>query len=139
MDKHMILQPRMSEKAFATSQALNTYVFVVPGDATKHTVARAVAAQFDVVVTTVNVVNVKGKAKRTVSRGGRRVASGQQSDFKKAYVTLAEGSSLPFFAEMTEEATEADKKADDKKAKADKKPATKKTEKPAKAEKEGKK
>lgn len=132
MDKHMILQPRMSEKAFATSQALNTYVFVVPGDATKHTVARAVAAQFDVVVTTVNVVNVKGKAKRTVSRGGRRVATGQQSDIKKAYVTLAEGSSLPFFAEMTEEAAEVDKKAE-------KKPATKKTEKPAKAEKEGKK
>lgn len=133
MDKHMILQPRMSEKAFAQSQGLNTYVFVVPGDATKHTVARAVAAQFEVTVESVNVVNVKGKAKRTVSKGGRRVATGRQNDTKKAYVTLAEGSSLPFFAELTEE-VEAPK-TDDKKA--DKK--AKKDEKPAKAEKEGKK
>jgi len=135
MDKHMILKPRMSEKAFATSQVLNTYVFVVPGDATKHTVARAVAAQFEVTVESVNIVNVKGKAKRTISRGGRRQAQGRQSDTKKAYVTLKQGDSLPFFAELTEQAEEA-AKADDKKA--DKK-TTKKAEKPAKAEKEGKK
>jgi large subunit ribosomal protein L23 len=133
MDKHMILKPRMSEKAFAQSQGLNTYVFVVPGDATKHTVARAVTAQFEVAVESVNIVNVKGKAKRTVSKGGRRVATGRQNDTKKAYVTLAEGNSLPFFAELTEEAEAP--KTDDKKA--DKK--AKKVEKPAKAEKEGKK
>ena len=132
MDKHMILKPRMSEKAFATSVATNTYVFVVPGDATKHTVARAVAAQFEVTVETVNIVNVKGKAKRTISRGGRRQAQGRQNDTKKAYVTPKDGDSLPFFAELTEQAEEA--------AKADEKKADKKeTKKPAKAEKEGKK
>jgi large subunit ribosomal protein L23 len=103
MDKTMILKPRMSEKAFGHSQVLNTYVFVVPGDATKHTVARAVAAQYDVTVTNVNILNVKGKAKRTISRKGRSQVKGMQSPIRKAYVTLAEGNSLPVFDSMTED------------------------------------
>lgn len=104
MEKTMILRPRMSEKAFGHSQVLNTYVFVVPGDATKHTVARAVAAQYEVTVTSVNILNVKGKAKRTVSRKGRSQVKGVQSPIRKAYVTLAEGQSLPVFDGLTDEA-----------------------------------
>lgn len=102
MSKTMILRPRMSEKTFAHSQALNLYVFVVPKEATKHSVARAVEAQFEVTVTNVNMLNQKGKTKRTVSRGGRRVANGTQSDIKKAYVTLKEGDSLPIFDSVEE-------------------------------------
>ena len=120
MDKTMILKPRLSEKAFATSQALNTYVFVVPTDATKHTIARAVASQFEVTVEDVNVVTVKGKAKRSISRGGRRVANGTQKTIKKAYVTLKQGDSLPFFAAEEEAIAEAEK-ADAKEAKKAKK------------------
>lgn len=123
MEKTMILKPRLSEKAFAHSQTKNTYVFVVPGDATKHTVARAVAAQYEVTVTDVNITNVKGKAKRTISRGGRRVANGSQRDIKKAYVTVKEGDHLPIFAVEEEEAKEAEKaeaKAAKKAAKAKK-------------------
>lgn len=107
MDKTMILKPRMSEKAFGHSQALNTYVFVVPTDATKHTVARAVAAQYEVEVVHVNILNVKGKTKRTVARGGRRSIKGTQNAIRKAYVTLAEGNSLPVFDGMQEDATDA--------------------------------
>lgn len=112
MTKTMILRPRMSEKTYAQSQALNVYVFTVPGEATKHSVARAVAAQFDVTVKSVNLLNVKGKAKRTISRGGRRVANGSQSDFKKAYVTLHEGQSIPIFAAVEEEEKKAEKRAE---------------------------
>jgi large subunit ribosomal protein L23 len=120
MNKTMILKPRLSEKAYAHSQTLNTFVIVVPGDATKHTVARAVAEQFEVTVVDVNIVNLKGKSKRTVSRGGRRVANGSQSDVKKAYVTLKTGDHLPFFAaeeEAEKEAIEAEEKAEKKAAK----------------------
>lgn len=120
MDKTMILKPRLSEKAFGHSQALNTYVFVVPTDATKHTVARAVEAQFEVTVEGVNILNVKGKAKRTISRGGRRVANGRQNTIKKAYVTLKDGESLPIFAAEEEAAAEAEK-AEAKEAKKAKK------------------
>lgn len=124
MEKTLVLKPRLSEKAFAQSQTKNTYVFVVPGDATKHTVARAVAAQFEVTVTEVNIANVKGKAKRSISKGGRRVSKGSQNDIKKAYVTLKDGDSLPLFAaeeEAVQEAAKADEKAAKKAAKAAKK------------------
>ena len=45
---------------------------------------------FDVKVTDVTTVNVKGKVKRFGHTIGRR------SDWKKAYVTLAEGNEIDF-------------------------------------------
>jgi large subunit ribosomal protein L23 len=109
MDKFMVLKPRISEKTYMMAETGRTYVVEVPGDANKDTVAKAVAAQFGVTVETVNIVNVKGKVKRTVRKGGRPVM-GKRSDFKKAYVTLKEGDKLPFFADPEEE-KKADKKA----------------------------
>lgn len=125
MSKTLVLRPRMSEKAYGQSQS-QVYVFVVSREANKHVIARAVEAQYNVTVVNVNVLNQSGKAKRSVSRGGRRVANGNQSDFKKAYVTIAEGQTLPVFdaveeAEAKEEkitkqvekaAAKADKKAE---------------------------
>lgn len=96
MHKTMALKPRVSEKAYGLSQTLNTYVFVVPGNANRLTVEQAVTAQFGVTVTGVNMINVKGKAKRTVRKGGRAVA-GRDNDIKKAYVTLKEGDSIAVF------------------------------------------
>lgn len=103
----IILKPHLSEKAYAQSQATNTFAFEVPADANKHTVSRAVAAQFDVVVSRVNLTNIKGKPKRTIRKKGR-AQPGRRSDVKKAYVTLAAGSSLPFFAAEEAEAAEAE-------------------------------
>lgn len=119
MDKLMVLKPRISEKTYMTSQTTRTYVVEVPGDANKDTVAKAVATQFGVTVKTVNMVNVKGKVKRTVRKGGRPT-TGKRSDFKKAYVTLNEGQSLPFFAAAEEEAAAEEKKSDKKAAKKEK-------------------
>jgi len=120
----MPLKPRMSEKTYAMSQATRTYAIEVPGDSSKDSIAKAVAAQFGVTVTTVNIVNVKGKTKRTIRKGGRPTA-GKRSDVKKAYVTLKEGDKLPFFADLEEEAAQAEKKAG-KDAKKDKKKEEKK-------------
>lgn len=100
----IVLKPRMSEKAYGVSQLRNTYVFDVDGDTNKHTIARAVSEQYGVTVTAVNVVNQKGKTKRTVRKGGRPTM-GRQSDVKKAYVTLKSGDTLPVFAAV--EAAEA--------------------------------
>jgi len=141
MNKDMILKPRLSEKAYGQSQALNTYVFVVPSDATKHTVGQAVANQFEVTVTDVHILNVKGKAKRTISAKGRRVANGRQSDFKKAYVTLKEGDSLPLFAAAEEAEAKTEKlqeqvaKQAEKQEKKEAKKAEKEAKKTAKEEK----
>lgn len=97
MSKTLVLKPRISEKAYGQSLTHNTYVFVVPTSANKHQVAEAVAAQFDVTVETVNILNVKGKAKRSVRKGGRQ-SLGKDNDIKKAYVTLKEGDSITVFA-----------------------------------------
>lgn len=109
MSKTITLRPRLSEKTYAQSER-RVYVVDVPKDANKHTIARAVEAQFEVKVETVNIVNIPGKAKRTMSLNGKRYhnAEGKRSDLKKAYVTLAEGNSLPFFAAV-EEAEEQEK------------------------------
>jgi len=108
------LQPRLSEKAYGLSQTHNVYVFDVPRNANRLSIAAAVTAQFDVTVVSVNVTNRKGKAKRTVAKGGRRTVSGSQTALKKAYVVLKKGDSLPFFASVAEE--EAKQKAADEKA-----------------------
>lgn len=135
MDKQMVLKPRMSEKTFGLSQTGNVYVFTVPGSANKQSVATAVAAQFGVSVTNVNIANVKGKQKRTVRKRTRPVM-GQRSDTKKAYVTLKEGDKLPFF-EVEDDKKKSDKKAE-KKADTSEKPVKKSLFGKAKAAKEEK-
>lgn len=123
MSKSTTLKPRLSEKAYGLSQTKNTYVFDVPSDANKHTVARAVTAQFEVTVTNVNITNIKGKAKRTVRKSGR-AAMGRQNAVRKAYVTLKSGDSLPLFAALEQEAEKAEKTSEviaKAQAKADKK------------------
>ncbi len=115
----IVLKPRVSEKAYGLSQAKNTYVFDVAGSANKHTVARAVSEQYQVTVTEVNIVNISGKVKRTVRKGGRP-SLGRQSDVKKAYVKLKAGYSLPIFAAI-EEAEAKDAKAAEQLEKAVKK------------------
>lgn len=132
MSKTMLLKPRLSEKTYALSTG-RVYVFDVPKSANKHDIARAVAAQFEVTVFSVRIANVAGKAKRTISLSGKRVAAGaggKQVDRKKAYVTLAEGQSLPFFAAV-EEAEEKQEETQEKVAKALDKQAKKTEEKPA--------
>lgn len=111
----IVLKPRLSEKSYATSQATNTFVFDVPGELNKQTVAEAVEKQFEVKVSSVRITNRKGKVKRTIRKNGR-AAAGRDNDIKKAYVTLAKGSHLPFFEAEEKEAVE-EAKAEEKAAK----------------------
>src|SRR4051812_35186436 len=115
MSKDITLKPKLSEKTYA--QSLNrVYAFEVPRDVNKHTVARAVEAQFDVKVSEVNILNKAGKAKRTLAKRGRTQLKGREAASKKAYVTLVEGYSLPFFAAIEE----AEEKQADTQAKVEK-------------------
>jgi large subunit ribosomal protein L23 len=84
----VIEAPHVSEKSTLAQEANNTLVLKVAVDSTKEEIKAAVEKLFEVEVTKVNTVNVKGKTKRTGMRMGRR------KDWKKAYVTLAEGVSL---------------------------------------------
>lgn len=104
MSKTLVLRPHLSEKTYGLSNS-RVYVVSVPKAATKHTVARAIEAQFEVKVTKVNLTNIPGKQKRTVSLTGKRALNteGRRSHLRKAYVTLAEGHGLPFFEAIEEE------------------------------------
>ena len=82
-----ILSPVITEKATRVSEH-NQVVFRVRKDASKPEIKAAIEGIFDVQVTGVNTLNVKGKTKRFRGRLGRR------SDVKKAIVTLAEGQSI---------------------------------------------
>jgi ribosomal protein L23 len=95
---------------------IKTYVFEIPSNANKHSVARAVTAQYEVVVTSVRTVTTKGKVKQSYRKGGRPI-TGVRSDVKKAYVTLRTGESLPLFIE--------EQKEDEKQVKAEQKAAKK--------------
>ena len=88
---NVIRAPRVSEKT-ARIQEDNHYVFEVATTATKADVKSAVEALFNVKVESVNVLNVKGKAKAFKNRAGRR------SDWRKAYVRLADGQSIDVMA-----------------------------------------
>ena len=84
----VIRAPRVSEKTTRLQEVSNQYVFEVAKTATKSDVKAAVEQVFGVKVEAVNVVNVKGKAKAFRQRLGHR------NDWRKAYVTLAEGQSI---------------------------------------------
>jgi len=104
MSKTTYLKPRLSEKTYALSES-RVYVIDIDKSVNKHTVAKAVEQQFDVKVDKVNIANISGKRKRTRSLNGKRYSNsfGSRPDIKKAYITLAKGHSLPFFAAVEEE------------------------------------
>lgn len=86
----VILGPVVAEKATRVAEDHNQVVFKVLPNANKTEIKKAVELLFDAKVDSVTTTNVKGKAKRA----GRFM--GKRSDWKKAYVTLAEGTDLNF-------------------------------------------
>lgn len=86
----VILAPVISEKATRATEKRNQVVFKVAKNAEKSEISAAVEKLFNVKVTGVQTLVVKGKTKRFGGSTGRR------SDWKKAYVTLAEGQQIDF-------------------------------------------
>jgi len=83
----VILSPVITEKSTKLSE-VNQVVFRVTLDATKPAIAKAVTDLFKVKVKAVNTVRVKGKRKNF------RGVKFKKSDYKKAIVTLEEGSQI---------------------------------------------
>ena len=91
----VIIGPHVSEKTTALHEAGNQYAFKVAIDASKQEIQAAVEELFDVDVDNVQVLKVKGKTKRTARRTPRK-----RSDWKKAYVRVADGQSIDFGGEV---------------------------------------
>lgn len=102
----MLVTPRATEKTYR-AQTQNTYVFNVSANASKQAVARAVAEQFGVTVTSVRILIRKGKATR-FSRGKHAYpGTTYRQDKKLAYVTLKDGDKIRVFDEQTDTEAEA--------------------------------
>jgi len=86
----IILRPIITEKAQMATQQ-NKYVFEVDKRANKLQIKDAVEVAFNVRVTDVNTVTMRGKVKRY---GIRRT---RMPDWKKAIVTLAAGDKIELF------------------------------------------
>jgi large subunit ribosomal protein L23 len=86
----IILAPVVSEKSTRSAEKHNQAVFKVLRDARKPEIKAAVEKLFNVKVEGIRTLNVKGKTKRFGA------STGVRSDWKKAYVTLAEGQEIDF-------------------------------------------
>ena len=84
----VLVKPRITEKGALVGSMQNSLVFDVEPSASKTDIKRAVEEIFDVKVKAVRTSNFLGKVKRVGQRTGRRKA------WKKAYISLSEGSSL---------------------------------------------
>ncbi len=92
----IILKPHLTEKTVRLAEQ-GQYVFFVAPEANKIEVARALEALYNqgkrkkdrIQVVKVNLINVKGKPRRTNWR-----IVGRKPDRKKAIITLAEGQRL---------------------------------------------
>lgn len=89
----VIRSPVVTEKSTMASEH-SQVVFKVAVGATKPEIKEAVERLFNVKVVAVNTLIRKGKTKRF------KGVKGQQSDFKKAVVTLEEGQAIDITASL---------------------------------------
>ena len=85
----VLVRPLVTEKSSYQSSKLSQHSFVVADKATRTLVKDAVETLFDVTVERVNILNAP--AKRSRRTRSRRLLV-RRASFKKAIVTLAEGS-----------------------------------------------
>ncbi len=89
----VLVAPHITEKTALAMQNANQYAFKVRRDANKTEIKQAVELMFDVKVAGVTVANEPGKDRRF----GQRI--GRTQDWKKAYVSLADGQAIDYEAQ----------------------------------------
>ena len=92
----IILRPILSEKGTMLGESLNKYVFQVEKQCNKLEIKAAIEEKFKVQIKKVATMNLKGKNKNTTIKSNGHIlrTRGNQSSWKKAIVTLEEGSSI---------------------------------------------
>ena len=88
----VLKRPLFSEKNDRLKEKYNKYAFQVDLKANKIEIRQAVEQVFGVTVTKVNTMRVYGKVKR------RGRSEGKRPDWKKAFVTLKEGETIPIWS-----------------------------------------
>lgn len=95
-DVRLVIQkPLVTEKGTNLKETSNRYVFRVDLAANKRQIKKAVEETFKVRVIDVRTAVYRGKPKVVMNKGGR--FAGKKADWKKAFVTLAEGDKIDVF------------------------------------------
>ncbi|MCK5618219.1 MAG: 50S ribosomal protein L23 [Candidatus Krumholzibacteria bacterium] len=95
-DIRLIIQkPVVTEKSTSLKENFNRYVFRVDVKANKRQIKKAVEELFEVKVKDVRTAVIRGKRSVVMNRRGR--FEGYRPNWKKAYVTLAEGDNIDIF------------------------------------------
>ena len=89
---NVLIAPHVTEKTSLAMQNNNQYTFRVKKSATKTDIKAAVELMFEVKVKGVQIVNEPGKTRRFGKLQGRT------QDWKKAYVSLAQGQAIDYEA-----------------------------------------
>jgi large subunit ribosomal protein L23 len=92
LPEEIIKRPLLTEKGTSMGEEGNKVLFEVEMHANKIEIRKAVEKIYSVKVSSVRTQIVRGKVKRL----GRNV--GKRPNWKRAVVTLAQGSSIDFFA-----------------------------------------
>jgi large subunit ribosomal protein L23 len=90
----VLVRPLVTEKGITKKEDERTLCFQVSSEANKIQVKQAVEKLFSVKVEEVRTANFEGKLRR------RGRFTGYKSDWKKAYVKIAQGQKVPEFTEM---------------------------------------
>ena len=93
----ILIRPIITEKMTELGEK-RQYAFEVPISVNKIEVGRAIEKKFNVKVTSIRTVLVKGKRKSQMTRRGR--FEGHTKTWKKAIVTLKEGDKIDYFGNV---------------------------------------
>jgi large subunit ribosomal protein L23 len=93
----ILLRPIITEKMTELGDK-RQYAFEVPSSVNKIEIGKAVEKKFNVAVTSIRTVVVKGKTKSQMTKRGR--FEGRSKTWKKAIVTLKQGDKIDYFGNV---------------------------------------
>ena len=94
----VLIKPLLTEKANAQQEKLKRFAFKVQKRANKLEIKKAVEDFYGVTVACVNTLVVPGKSKSKFTKTG--YVKGVKSGYKKAMVTLEEGSTIDLYSNI---------------------------------------
>ncbi len=94
----ILISPLISEKMNNLNQKLNQVGFLVAKTSNKIQIKSEVEKMYGVTVNAVKTVMVPGKTKTRNTKKG--MSRGMKQSYKKAYVTLAKGETIDFYANV---------------------------------------
>ena len=91
-------KPILTEKASALTEKSNRFTFKVEPKANKLQIKAAIEKMYGVNIVALNTMVVVGKMKSRNTKGG--IVSGRSPKFKKAIVTLKDGETIDYYANI---------------------------------------